>query len=175
MNINQQIEAFRAFNRFYTRQIGLLNRTLLESPFSLTQARILFEIANRKQTTASDLMEDLGMDRGYLSRTLQAFEKQGLLQRKKSSEDSRQRFLKLTSKGKKLFSSLNRQSVIQAKELLKRLPEAEREKLIGSMTAIEKILEPNESSSNVILRSHRPGDIGWITHRHGAFYSEQYG
>jgi DNA-binding MarR family transcriptional regulator/N-acetylglutamate synthase-like GNAT family acetyltransferase len=175
MNINQQIDAFRAFNRFYTRQIGLLNRTLLESSFSLTQARILFELANREQATASDLMEDLGIDRGYLSRTLHAFEKQGLLQRKKSSEDSRQRFLKLTSKGKKLFSSLNHRSVVQAKDLLKKVPEAEREKLIGSMTVIERILEPNEPASKVILRPHRPGDIGWITHRHGALYSEQYG
>src|SRR4030095_5126198 len=135
MNMNQQIDAFRTFNRFYTKQIGLLNRTLLESPFSLTQARILFELAKRKQTTASDLMEDLGIDRGYLSRTLQAFEKQKLLQRKKSSEDSRQRFLKLTSQGKKLFSSLNQKSVSQAKDLLKKLRETDRTKLIASMTS----------------------------------------
>src|SRR5262245_28339229 len=139
MNLNQQIGAFRAFNRFYTKQIGLLNRTLLESPFSLTQARILFEIANRKQTTASDLMENLGIDRGYVSRTIQAFEKQGVLKRKKSLEDSRERFLKLTPQGKKLFSSLNQKSVAQAKDLLKKLPDAERNKLIGSMSLIEKI------------------------------------
>jgi DNA-binding MarR family transcriptional regulator/GNAT superfamily N-acetyltransferase len=175
MNISQQISAFRAFNRFYTKQIGLLNRTLLESPFSLTQARILFELANRKEITASDLIDELKIDRGYVSRTLHAFEKQGLLQRKKSKEDSRQQFLKLTAQGKKLFAAINKKSANQAKEILQKVAMPERDKLISSMATIEGILEPQIAQSEVVLRPHRPGDIGWITHRHGTLYADQYG
>jgi DNA-binding MarR family transcriptional regulator/GNAT superfamily N-acetyltransferase len=174
--MKQEVEAFRHFNRFYTRQIGLLNRTLLQSDFSLTQARILFELAHREECTASDLIQSLGIDRGYVSRVLHAFERNGLITRVQSKEDSRERFLKLTAAGKKAFAVLNDRSSKEAQSLLKKLPQLNREMLLDCMKTIENVLEPNgQPAERVTLRRHKPGDIGWMTWRHGILYSEEYG
>ena len=174
--MDDQVDDFRSFNRFYTRQIGLLNQTLLESEFSLSQARILFEMAHRSECTATDLEDALGMDAGYLSRMIHDFEEEGLIRRIRSTHDSRERWLKLTSKGKKAFASLNQRSSSEAKTLLEKLSTENRGRLLHCMRTIETVLEPApDDSAAVTLRPHRPGDIGWITYRHGVLYDQEYG
>ena len=174
--MQDQIEAFRSFNRFYTRQIGLLNQFLLQSDFSLGQARLLFEIAHRDDCTASDLSESLDMDAGQVSRMIKAFEEQGIIRRIRSGDDSRERFLKLTSKGRKAFSTLNVRSAAEAKNLLGTLTAENRARLLHCMKTIQTVLQPELiEQASVNLRSHMPGDIGWITFRHGVIYSEEYG
>ncbi|MCI0412221.1 helix-turn-helix domain-containing GNAT family N-acetyltransferase [bacterium] len=170
------VDAFRSFNRFYTRQIGLLNQTFLDSDFSLSQARILFEVAHGSESTATDLEEALRMDAGYLSRMIREFEQQGLIRRVRSTHDSRERWLKLTSKGKKAFALLNQRSSSEAKTLLEKLSAENRGRLLHCMRTIETLLEPPlDDSAAVSLRSHQHGDIGWITYRHGVLYKEEYG
>ena len=174
--MQQEVDAYRAFNRFYTRQIGLLNRTYLNSEFSLTQARILFEIAQREECNASDLIDALGMDAGYVSRNITAFEKDGILRRIQSDQDSRERWIKFTPKGKKLFGTLNERTDEEAQSQLDKLSRENRERLLHGMRTIQTVLKPSSHDlTGVTLRTHRPGDIGWITYRHGIFYSEEYG
>jgi DNA-binding MarR family transcriptional regulator/GNAT superfamily N-acetyltransferase len=174
--MQDKVDAFRSFNRFYTRQIGLLNQTLLDSEFSLSQARILFEMAHRSECTASDLEAALSMDAGYLSRMIGDFEEQGLIRRIRSTHDSRERWLKLTSKGKKAFAQLNQRSSTEAKTVLEKLSTKNRDRLLHCMQTIQIVLQPPAlDSSSITLRPHRPGDIGWITFRHGVLYDEEYG
>jgi DNA-binding MarR family transcriptional regulator/N-acetylglutamate synthase-like GNAT family acetyltransferase len=174
--MKDQIESFRNFNRFYTRQIGLLNQTFLQSDFSLAQARVLFEIAHRDRCTASDLSEFLGMDAGQVSRMIKVFEDQGIIRRIRSDGDSRERFLKLTPKGRRSFSSLNLRSSTEAKNLLEKLSAENRERLLQCMKTIQTVLNPQPAEpADVKLRSHTSGDIGWITYRHGILYAEEYG
>jgi len=170
------VALFRRFNRFYTRQIGLLAQGLLKTRFPLTQARILYELAQQEQSTAGNIVSELNIDPGYLSRILSNFEKEGLLCKVRSKSDSRQRILKLTNKGKKSFAMLNERSIKEAEALLLSLPEEDRHRLLHAMQTIENILgtEPKPLTS-YLLRSHEPGDIGWIIHRHGVVYSEEYG
>ena len=174
--MQDQIDALRTFNRFYTRQIGLLNQTFLNSDFSLGQARAIFEIAHRDDCTASDLSDALDMDAGQVSRMIKMFEGQGILRRIRSDDDSRERFLKLTSKGRKAFSALNSRSAAEAKNLLEKLTAENRQRLLHCMKTIQTVLEPELTETETVnLRSHLPGDIGWITFRHGVIYSEEYG
>ena len=169
------VQAFRKFNRFYTIQIGLLNQGLLKTPYSLTQSRILFELAHSKQMTASDLIRVLGVDPGYLSRLIGQFEKQGLLKRGRSKADSRKRLLTLTTKGKKAFSVLDERSSEEARNLLSKLSGENQQSLLQAMQRIQEILEPESRQEPAfLLRSHEPGDIGWIINRHGALYAEEY-
>jgi DNA-binding MarR family transcriptional regulator/N-acetylglutamate synthase-like GNAT family acetyltransferase len=172
----EAIAAVRGFNRFYTRQIGVLNEHLLESKFSLTEMRVLYELAHRDGPTASELCKDLGLDRGYLSRMLQSFEKDGLLARVKSSLDGRQSNLSLTARGKKTFAPFEARSAEQMAQLLASLGPGEQHRLLHAMSTIETLLAPTVSrSSSFVLRGHRPGDMGWVVHRHGVRYSEEYG
>lgn len=174
-HIQERVQALRKFNRFYTIQIGLLNQGLLKTAFSLTQSRILFELAHRKQLTASDLIRGLGVDPGYLSRIIGVFEKQGLVKRGRSNADSRQRPLTLTAKGKKTFSVLDERSSEEARKLLSKLSNENQQSLLQAMQTIHEILEPESKQEPAyLLRSHEPGDIGWIIHRHGALYAEEY-
>ena len=171
-----QIAAIREFNRFYTRQIGLLEEGLLRSEFSLTEARILFELAHRTGLTATELGGDLGLDAGYLSRILKKFEQRGLLERRPSAVDARQFHLALTGKGRETFEPLNEASRMQVAELLATLPASERTKLVGSMRMVQRLLgEPQEREAPYHLRSLRVGDVGWITHRQGLLYHQEYG
>ena len=174
--LHQKVEAVRNFNRFYTKRIGLLNKGLLKTPFSLTQARILFELAQHEDSTASDLINELDIDRGYLSRLLTTFEKNGLILKTPSKSDNRYRLLKLTAKGRKTFSVLNDRSSRETESVLQNLSQEDQHRLLHAMQTIGNILQP-ESRSLVafVLRSHQPGDIGWIIHRHGVLYSEEYG
>lgn len=173
--LKEDINVFRRFNRYYTKQIGLLNQGLLATPFNLTQARILFEIAQHKQCTASDLINELNIDPGYLSRILYAFEQDGLIRRVQSPSDSRKWLLGLNAKGKEAFSDLNERSTKEAEALLRRLLGEDLQRLIHAMQTIEDILEAkSKPSGSFLMRRHRPGDIGWMTHRHGALYNEEY-
>jgi DNA-binding MarR family transcriptional regulator/GNAT superfamily N-acetyltransferase len=166
-------ELVRAFNRFYTRQIHLLQEGILDSPLSLTEARVLFELAHRENPTATEIGAELGLDPGYLSRILDAFVRRGYV-KKHSGKDRRQRYLALTPKGRKTFTDLDRKSHQETAAMLARLSGADQSQLIAAMKTIENILEPKPPAP-VTLRSHRPGDIGWITHRHGVLYAQEYG
>jgi DNA-binding MarR family transcriptional regulator/GNAT superfamily N-acetyltransferase len=170
------VSAVRGFNRFYTRQVGLLNEHLLESQFSLTEARVLYELAHREGLTAAGLSKHLALDPGYLSRILRSFEKRGLLTRTESKSDARQSLLTLTLKGRRTFAPLDARSQEQVGGLLQKLSCAGQKRLIEAMRTIEEQLGPKPSrQSPYLLRPHRPGDMGWAVHRHGVLYSREYG
>jgi DNA-binding MarR family transcriptional regulator/N-acetylglutamate synthase-like GNAT family acetyltransferase len=171
-----RVESVRRFNRFYTKQIGALSEHLLESPFSLAEARIIYELAQREKATATELGGELGLDAGYLSRLLAAFKKRGLIARKPSETDGRQSDIWLTEKGRKAFAELNGRSHNEIEALLGRLSPVDQGRLIEAMRVIEGLLgEQPERKVPYIIRPHRPGDMGWVTHRHGVIYNEEYG
>ena len=174
--LNQEVEVVRRFNRFYTRQIGVLREGLLDSPFSLTEVRVLYELADRDKLTAAELGKDLGLDRGYLSRTLHSFEKRSLVKKTRSQTDRRHIFLTLTARGRKVFAPLNARAQREVEEMLSDLSTGEQRDLIEAMHTIAQLLGGKpEPKVPYILRSHHPGDMGWIVHRHGVLYSEEYG
>jgi len=171
------ILAIRRFNRFYTRQIGLLQQGLLDSPFSLTEVRILYEIAYRERVTATDLSADLSLDPGYLSRIFAKFEKRGWIHRTPSPADRRQSLLALTSKGMANFRPLEGRSNQQVERMLSTLAPATQQQLVAAMQSIEQILLPAPAiapAEPYLLRGHQPGDMGWVVSRHGALYSQEY-
>jgi DNA-binding MarR family transcriptional regulator/GNAT superfamily N-acetyltransferase len=175
-NSDSQISAVRAFNRFYTRKLGVLDQQLLKSPFSLSEARVLYEIANRKDPAAKEIGIELGLDPGYLSRIVQSFDDSGLVTRKPLRSDRRQQQLSLTAKGRQAFDKLNRSSHDDVAALLAGLPDGGRERLIGAMAVIESLLGASgHSLPSAILRGPRPGDMGWVVQSHGSFYAREYG
>jgi DNA-binding MarR family transcriptional regulator/GNAT superfamily N-acetyltransferase len=170
------ISAIRRFNRFYTRQIGTLEEGLVNTRFSLTEARILYEIANRNQATASGIASDLGLDMGYLSRILKSFAAADLIDRRSSPTDRRQALLSLTRKGRRRFQTLNERSADQVADMLTPLTPQRQQQLVSAMVAIETLLEPPPVlATPFVLRNHRPGDLGWITERHSVLYTQEYG
>lgn len=175
-SVLEQVEAVRRFNRFYTRQIGLLEDGFLHSPFSLTEVRVLYEIAHHEETTATHLSQELGLDAGYLSRLLRGFRRRGLLRTRRSASDRRQAILSLSARGGREFAKLNEQQRRAVEELLLPLPDVERDRLVGAMRSIEDLLgaEP-EHRVPYILRPHQSGDMGWVVHRHGVLYNQEYG
>ena len=177
MEPSEPVEAVRQFNRFYTRQIGLLQEGLLHSPFSLTEVRVLYELANRRIPTAVELCRDLGLDAGYLSRILQRFEKRGLIKRSTSKTDGRQSLLSLTRKGRQVFDPLNRKSSEEVAGMLAALPVSGQKKLVEAMSSIESVLGARSADCDTpyVLRAPRPGDMGWVVHRHGVLYFEEWG
>jgi len=169
------IAAFRQFNRLYTRFIGVLDEGLHHTSFSLAEARVLYELANRERPPAKEIAIALGMDPGYLSRLLVRFEAAKLIRRKPSRQDSRSTELSLTKAGRNAFLELDKLSSRQAKGILRELPLADRAQLIASMKSIEKLLTRSPEPPTFILRPHRPGDMGWIIHREATVYAEEYG
>jgi len=168
-------DAVRRFNRFYTRQIGLLEEGLLHSDFSLTQGRVLYELAQKDEATAVELCQSLGLDAGYLSRILAGFKKTGLIDRQESRRDARQSLLKLTRKGRQAFAPLNSRSSDQVNAILNKLLPQEQTRLLESMQAIESLLSPlDKRPAAYLLRSPRPGDMGWVVQRHGELYWQEY-
>jgi DNA-binding MarR family transcriptional regulator/N-acetylglutamate synthase-like GNAT family acetyltransferase len=171
-----KIQQVRGFNRFYTRHIGLLREGLLDTAFSLTQARVLFEIAHQPGTRSADLAAELGLDPAYLSRLLASFERRKLIVRQQSRDDRRVNHLRLTAKGRAAFARLDALSRTQSRELLANLTDAGQRRLTDSMTTIQDLLSPNgEPEPAVTLRTHRAGDIGWVIMRHGQLYTQEYG
>lgn len=174
--LNVQVEAVRRFNRFYTQQIGVLHERLLRSPFSLTEARVIYELAHLEKSTATDLGKELGLDPGYLSRILQNFKKRGLIAKQISKTDGRQSLLWLTDRGKEIFASLNARSENEIEALLGKLSTADQKRLLNAMSNIETVLGAKaENKAPYILRPHQPGDMGWVVHRHGVLYAQEYG
>jgi DNA-binding MarR family transcriptional regulator/GNAT superfamily N-acetyltransferase len=170
------VRAVRAFNRFYTQRIGVLQRGVLQSPYSLTEVRVLYELANGADLTASDVRRILGLDPGYLSRILRSFERGGMLSRERSKKDGRRSLIRLTGHGRKVFSSLNARQSSDVEKMLQSVPDSVREKLVGSMQTIQKVLNSETAGSGrVSLRAHRPGDMGWVMFRHGILYEREYG
>jgi len=172
----RRVEAIRRFNRFYTRQIGVLNEGLLNSMFSPTEARVIYELAHHEQTTASALGDELDLDAGYLSRMLQSFKKHGLIDTQPSEADRRQRMLRLTQAGQDAFAMLNARSYRQIEAMLNQVPLEDQPRLIAAMRGIQDLLGARpEQKVPYILRPHQPGDIGWVVYRHGVLYAAEYG
>jgi DNA-binding MarR family transcriptional regulator/predicted GNAT family acetyltransferase len=170
------VDAVRRFNRFYTRQIGVLEEGLLETPYSLTEARIIYELAQRKETTATELRTVLGLDAGYLSRLLRGLGKRGLIDTRPSKADGRRTLLSLSAAGRRAFRSLDARSQAEVGAMLDRVTPGARRRLVAAMRAIERSLgAPTAAAPAVSLRRHRPGDMGWITHRQAVLYHEEYG
>ncbi|KRR29687.1 bifunctional helix-turn-helix transcriptional regulator/GNAT family N-acetyltransferase [Bradyrhizobium retamae] len=173
---DKQIDAVRGFSRFYTRKLGIIEPKLLHSPFTLQEARIIYEIAHRSTCTATDLTRDLGLDPGFLSRTLQALQRRQIVTRKPSKDDGRVNELSLTAKGRTASAELERRSREEVGSLLASLEDSQRAAVVQAMTTIERALErPTEKPAAFLLRSHRPGDIGWVISSQAKAYAEEYG
>ncbi|MGO4619590.1 GNAT family N-acetyltransferase [Ensifer sp. 2YAB10] len=172
--IDDRALTVRRFNRFYTRQIGLLHEHLLASAFSLTEVRILYELAHRPALTATDLCRELGLDAGYLSRVIAGFEKKGLVAKTRSPADGRVVQLELTEAGRETLQPLEDASQREVIAMLEKLSVPEQRQLVGAMVEIESLLA-DERTPGFVLRDPQPGDMGWVIHRQGALYAEEYG
>lgn len=169
------VQTVRRFNRFYTRQIGVLQEHLLESQFSLTEVRVLYELAHRENVTAKDLCRDLGLDRGYVSRMLQNFEERGWITATPSPDDRRQQFLALTSKGHTVFNPLDRRSSDEVAAMLSRLSPGKQKQFMAAIRDIESVLDPaSQRTAPFAVRQNLPGDMGWVVQRHGELYWKEY-
>jgi DNA-binding MarR family transcriptional regulator/GNAT superfamily N-acetyltransferase len=178
-NAAMRIAAVRRFNRYYTRQIGVLRKTFLDSPYSLAEARVLHEIATRQAPTASEIARSLDLDAGYLSRVLRNFERRGLIRKRISAQDGRQSHLTLTPRGRKSYTPLDARSQRETAAMLGKLAPADQTRLIAAMATIETLLEGQSHAPaparSYILRPPRPGDFGWIVKRNAELYAQEYG
>jgi DNA-binding MarR family transcriptional regulator/GNAT superfamily N-acetyltransferase len=175
--LDERVEAVRRFSRFYTRRIGVLHEGLLGSSLSLTEGRVLYELAQCEPATATALARELGLDSGYLSRILNGFGKRDLITRRASENDGRQFILALTDQGREMFATIDARSHDEVAAMLRELDGADQGRLVGAFETVERLLgggrKPGEPC--YILRPHQPGDMGWIIHRHGVLYAEEYG
>lgn len=171
----ETIAAVRGFNRFYTARLGLLEEGLHASPFGLTEARVLYELAHREAPTAAGLARDLALDTGYLSRILKRFAQRGLIVRRASATDGRQSHIELTAAGREAFAPLDAASRGQAARLLEPLDPGGRRRLAGALADVQRLLGDVQASAPFVLRPHRAGDMGWIAERHAALYASEHG
>ena len=171
--LGERTDSVRRFNRFYTRQIGVLHEHLLDSPFSLTEVRILYELAHRNDLTSADLCRELGLNAGYLSRVISGFDKQGLIAKSRSPTDARATRLQLTDAGQRTLAPLVDASRRDVAAMLERLPPTAQQDLVAAMNEIEGLL--GEPSPGYLLRNPQPGDMGWIIHRQAVLYAQEYG
>jgi len=167
------VATVRSFNRFYTQQLGILQNGLLDSSFTLTEARVLYELAKNPRTTAAAIGSDLGLDAGYLSRILRRFETKGLLKKRPAKQDARQSVLELTAAGRKEFAALDRRSDRQISGMLHSISTERQAMLLDGVRAVREALAP-QAPAPILLRSPRPGDFGWVIERHGAVYAREY-
>jgi DNA-binding MarR family transcriptional regulator/GNAT superfamily N-acetyltransferase len=174
VDISNDILAVRAFNRLYTRLVGALDEQLLGGGFSLPEARLLYELSARGETTAAELAADLALDPGYLSRLVRALADRGLVARAPSASDGRQMHLSLTEAGRVAFAPLDRKSGDAVDALLAPLSEAARRRVVAATETITQAFAPAGTAQPIMLRRHQPGDIGWITHRQAKLYAEEY-
>jgi DNA-binding MarR family transcriptional regulator/GNAT superfamily N-acetyltransferase len=176
MNSVASVQAVRSFNRFYTKQIGVLQQGWLGSPFSLAESRVLYELAHHEQPTATDIGKELGLDAGYLSRMLRSLEHRGLVRRTRSNADGRSAHLSLTPQGQTVFARLNQQTQQDVAARLRKLSAADQRRLVAAMHVIEEVLGvPRQSPTSYVLRPPHAGDLGWIVHRQAALYAEEWG
>jgi len=172
--VEERVAALRAFNRFYTNEVGVLQEGFLHTPYSLAEARVLFELAQADEAEVAELRRGLDLDPGYLSRILQRLETAGLVTRERSTADARRQIARLTERGRKEFAVLDERSAARALELLEPLDEGAQRRLVSSMDAIRTLLHGG-GPGEVVLREPRSGDYGWVIERHGALYADEYG
>jgi DNA-binding MarR family transcriptional regulator/GNAT superfamily N-acetyltransferase len=170
-----RVARVRAFNRFYTDVIGVLRGTLLDSPYTLTEARVLFELAHGEAVDVARLRTDIDIDRGHLSRVLARLEEAGLIRRTRSERDGRRQDVELTEKGREAAADLDRRSSDSAAALLDAVPDEKQERVLAAMATLEEVLGDRDGPSGFTVRAARPGDYGWIVERHGALYQAEYG
>ena len=175
--LEDRVASVRRFSRFYTRKIGVLHEGLLGSPLSLTEGRVIWELAQRERATASELAAELGLDTGYLSRILGGFEKRRLIDRRPSERDGRQVVIALTEAGRALYATIDTRSRDAVAAMLGELDGSDQARLVAALETVEQLLGQGRKPAgpSYVLRSHQPGDMGWIIHRHGILYAEEYG
>ena len=169
------VAAVRRFNRFYTRQIGVLHEHWDQSPFSLTEMRVLYELAHRESATSSELCGELGLDAGYFSRILARFQRLGYVRRQRSARDARESLLALTARGRIAFRPYDAKQDEEVAAMLAVLPSGDPGKLISAMETIHTLLEHPHAEKRVIFREPVVGDMSWITHRQSMLYANEYG
>ncbi len=174
--LDESVAAVRGFNRAYTRRFGLLDQQHLGSEYSLGEVRVLYELAHHDGLSAAALARSLELDPGHLSRMLAGLRRSGLVRREQSSHDGRASVLSLTPAGRRAFDRLDRKATVQVSGLLRAFPEGQRGELVRGLAGLRRLLEPRDGAAPaVLIRNHRPGDLGWVLERHGVVYSDEYG